>query len=59
MAKNTGQSSRAGAVKGRAQAQNPVTGRYVKIDTDTGRIVDHKKTPGPYKGIRDISQNKQ
>jgi hypothetical protein len=58
MAKNTGESSRVGAVKERAQAQNPVTGRYVKIDTNTGRIVESKKTPGPYKGIRDITRRK-
>ncbi len=58
MAKNTGDSSRVGAVKERAQAQNPVSGRYVKIDTNTGRIVDSKKTPGPYKGIRDITRRK-
>ncbi len=53
MAKNTGDGSRKGAVKARVQALNPVTNRYVKIDTNTGRIVDHKKTEGPYKGIRE------
>ncbi len=58
MAKNTGHDSRVGAVKERAQALNPVTGRYVKIDTNTGRIVDQKKTPEPYKGIRVISGKK-
>jgi hypothetical protein len=57
MAKNTNHSSRVGAVKERAQAKNPITGRYVKIDTNTGRIVDQKKTPGPYKGIRDVSRH--
>jgi hypothetical protein len=40
-------------VKDRVQLKNPITGKYVKIDTRTGRIVDHKKTPGPYKGIRE------
>ena len=53
LAKNTGDGSRKGAVKERVQALNPVTKRYVKIDTTTGRIVDHKKTAGPYKGIRE------
>ena len=53
--KNTGSGSRKGSVKGRAQALNPVTRRYVKIDTDTGRIIDHKKTAGPYKGIREVT----
>jgi len=51
MAKQT-KSGRAGAVKDRVQVKNPVTDRWVKIDTRTGRIVDHKKTAGPYKSIR-------
>lgn len=59
MAKNTGRSSRTGAVKERAQAKNPVTGRYVKIDTSTGRIIDHKKTPGPYKGVKVVNRKKK
>jgi hypothetical protein len=58
MGKNTGQSSRMGAVKERVQAKNPITNRYVKIDTTTGRIVDQKKTPGPYKGIKDLTRKK-
>lgn len=33
------------------QAKNPRTGRYVKIDRDAGRIVSHKSSPGPYKGV--------
>lgn len=47
-----------GAVKERVQAKNPITNRYVKIDTTTGRIVDQKKTPGPYKGIKDLTRKK-
>jgi len=58
MSKNTGQSGRIGAVKERVQAKNPITNRYVTIDTTTGRIVDQKKTPGPYKGIKDITRKK-
>jgi hypothetical protein len=58
MGKNTGQSSRMGAIKERVQAKNPITNRYVKIDTTTGRIVDQKKTPGPYKGIKDLTRKK-
>lgn len=58
MATNTGQSSRKGAVKERVQAKNPVTGRYVKIDTNTGRIIDHKKSPGPYKGVKVVTRKK-
>lgn len=59
MATNTGHSGRKGAVKDRVQAKNPVTGRYVKIDTATGRIVDQKKTPGPYKGVREVTRKKK
>lgn len=58
MATNSGEAHRLGAVKGRAQIKNPVTGRYVKIDTDTGRIIANKKTGGPYKGIRDLTKAK-
>lgn len=58
VAKNTGDGSRKGAVKERVQALNPVTKRYVKIDTSTGRIIDHKKTAGPYKGIREAKPKK-
>lgn len=56
MATNTGAGSRKGAVKDRVQALNPVTKRYVKIDTSTGRIVDHKRTAGPYKGVREVTR---
>jgi len=37
------------------QVRNPRSGRYVKIDRSAGRIVSHKKSPGPYKGIRVVS----
>jgi len=43
---------RKGAVAGRVQVKNPVTKRWVKVNTKTGRIVSAKKTPGPYKGVR-------
>lgn len=50
----------------RVQMQNPITGYWVKVDTETGRIIAHKKTPGSYKQIRireysiaDDSHNKQ
>ena len=35
----------------RVQVKNPVTKQWVKLDTKTGRIVDSKKSPGPYKNI--------
>ena len=33
------------------QIKNPRTGHYVKIDRDAGRILSHKKSPKPYKGV--------
>ncbi len=33
------------------QVKNPRTGRYVKIDRSAGKILDHKKSDGPYKGV--------
>ena len=33
------------------QVKNPKTGHYVKIDRAAGRIVAHKATSGPYKGV--------
>ncbi len=52
MGKNTGEGHRVGAIKDRVQIHNPRTDRWVKLDTRTGRIVDQKKSKGPYKGIR-------
>lgn len=33
------------------QVRNPKTGHYVKIDRKAGKILDHKKSDGAYKGI--------
>jgi len=33
------------------QVKNPKSGHYVKIDRKAGRIIDHKKSEGPYKGV--------
>jgi hypothetical protein len=33
------------------QTKNPITGKYVKIDRSVGRIISHKKSAGPYKGV--------
>lgn len=33
------------------QVKNPRTGHYVKIDRDQGRILDYKKSDGPYKDV--------
>ena len=39
------------AKKDIVQVMNPKTGRYVKIDRDEGKIIDHKKSEGPYKHV--------
>ena len=41
-----------GSISGRVQALNPVTKRWVKIDTTTGKIVAHKRSSKPYKSVR-------
>jgi len=33
------------------QTKNPRSGKYVKIDRSAGKIVSHKKSSGPYKGV--------
>jgi len=33
------------------QAKNPRTGRYIKINRSTARIINIKKSEGPYKGV--------
>lgn len=52
MATNSEKGFRHGPVKERVQVQNPVTKRWVKIDTKNGHIIDVKKSPGPFKGIK-------
>lgn len=37
--------------KGVIQIKNPKSGHYVKIDRTAGKILDHKRTEGPYKNI--------
>lgn len=54
MAKNPpiGDGRRVGAVKQRSQAFNPQNERWTKRDTDTGRFIDQKANPLPFKGVR-------
>lgn len=52
MAKRGKSSKLKGAISKRVQAKNPLTEHWVKIDTKTGRIISHKKTPGPYKNVK-------
>lgn len=51
MGTNTGDDGRKGAVKGRKQAFNPKTEKWVKIDTTTGKFIGVKKDGEPYKGV--------
>lgn len=52
MAKNTGQNYRHGAVNGRSQVKNPMTGNFTKRDAATGRFMDQKEGGKPFKGVR-------
>jgi hypothetical protein len=52
MAKNTGRSSRRGAVRNRSQVRNPKTGDWTKRDSDSGKFLDGKKDRTPFKGVR-------
>jgi hypothetical protein len=33
------------------QTKNPRSGHYVKIDREAGRIISHKSSEKPYKGV--------
>ena len=33
------------------QIKNPKSGKYVKIERSAGKIISHKKSEGPYKGV--------
>jgi hypothetical protein len=57
MATNTGNSYRKGAVKGKSQTYNPVTGQYVKRDAATGRFEATKKDGTPFKGVTKEKQS--
>ena len=39
------------------QVKNPRSGHYVKIDRRAGKIIDHKKSEGPYKNIPVVVHN--
>jgi len=56
MAKQT-DDRRMGVVKGRVQALDPHTGKWIKIDAGTVKIITDKKTVGPYKGIRRVNND--
>lgn len=50
MAKNTGAGHRRGAVRNRSQVATP--SGWVKRDSGTGRFLDKKADPKPFKGVR-------
>jgi hypothetical protein len=50
MGGNTGKGHRSGQVKDRKQVYNTKTKQYIKINTQTGKIMSSKETP--YKGVR-------
>ncbi len=54
MAKNppTGDNARKGAVRDRSQTYNPRIEHWVKRDADTGKFMDQKADPKPFKGVR-------
>jgi hypothetical protein len=52
MARNTGHGFRRGAVRGRSQSRNPLTGIWTKRNHGTGRFSAGKTTGGRFKGVR-------
>ncbi|GAG17450.1 unnamed protein product [marine sediment metagenome] len=41
-------------ITNRKQAKNPITQKWVKFDTSTGKTISHKKTSGPYKRVEKV-----
>jgi hypothetical protein len=54
MAKNppVGDGHRQGAVKDRSQTYNPKNEHWTKRVTNTGKFIDQKADPKPFKGVR-------
>lgn len=49
--KPAGDGHRNGAVRRRSQTQTP-SGKWVKRNAETGRFMDVKSSPKPFKGVR-------
>ena len=49
---STGDNQRKGAVKTRPQIKNPITGTWTKRDDKSGKFIDVKADPRPFKGVR-------
>lgn len=47
-----GDNHRQGAVRDRSQVFNPQSERWTKRDADSGRFMDQKADPRPFKGVR-------
>jgi hypothetical protein len=47
-----GDGHRNGAVRDRSQVYNPHNERWTKRNDDTGRFMDQKADPKPFKGVR-------
>ncbi|HKZ97376.1 MAG TPA: hypothetical protein VJ045_10390 [Hyphomicrobiaceae bacterium] len=60
MAKNkeVGDDRRVGAVKKRSQIKNPITGTWTKRDDASGKFMDVKADPKPFKGVRKKTKKK-
>jgi hypothetical protein len=58
MAKNKtpGDNRRVGAVKTRSQIKNKITGTWTKRDENSGKFMDVKADPKPFKGVRKPSK---
>lgn len=54
MAVNTKEGKRRGIIKNRKQVYNSKTGRYIKINTETGKFVSNSEKP--YKAIRKVQK---
>ena len=52
MAKNTGDGYSKGEVRQRSQLPNLLTDGFTKRDIETGRFVERKDGPKPFKGVR-------
>ena len=51
---NTGKGHRNGQMKDLKQVFNPKTGHFVKINTETGKIMASKEEP--FKGVRQVKK---
>ena len=49
---SAGDAQRKGAVKTRPQIKNPITGTWTKRDDKSGKFIDVKADPRPFKGVR-------